>query len=69
MVTNTKAKKSSLQTDYSLEDPIYEQIHLELLSGNLHTPTWLKAYALAEGEDSRAKAKYIELRFERLINE
>jgi hypothetical protein len=51
------------------EDALYEQIGAELESGKPHTPTWLKAFAQANGDDNIAKANYIKLRFSKLMLE
>jgi hypothetical protein len=51
------------------EDEMYEKIGFELDSGQLHTPTWLKAFSQASGDENVAKAAYIKSRIERLTLE
>jgi hypothetical protein len=51
------------------EDELYEKIGSELASGNMHTPTWLKAFAQANGDEKIAKANYIKLRIEKLFSD
>jgi len=51
------------------EDEMYEKIGSELDSGELHVPTWLKAFSQASGDENASKAIYIKLRIERLTLE
>lgn len=51
------------------EDEMYEKIGSELESGELHVPTWLKAFSQASGDENSSKANYIKLRIERLTLE
>lgn len=51
------------------EEAMYEKIGSELDSGKPHTPTWLKAFANANGDERIAKANYIKLRLEKLLIE
>ena len=45
----------------------YEIIGRELEQGTLHTSTWLKAFADADGDNDKAKARYIKLRLASLM--
>lgn len=48
------------------DDTLYEQIADELESGREHRATWTRAYGLCDGDDKKARATYINLRFEAL---
>jgi len=48
------------------EDSLYEQALEELDSNNINKATWAKAFADAEGDDSKARAYYIKRRVENL---
>jgi len=51
------------------EDFLYEQALEELDSDNINKATWAKAFAEAEGEDSKSRAFYIKFRVENLKKE
>lgn len=52
------------ETNLAISDgAIYERIANELETGNTDKATWTKAFALADGDDKQARAKYIKLRF------
>lgn len=53
----------------STEEELYEKIGSELDSGELHRPTWLKAFSQANGDEKIAKASYIKLRLIKLQKE
>ena len=47
-------------------DDIYDAIGKEIEEGKLDRATWTKAFADADGDDAKAKAAYIRLRFVKL---
>jgi hypothetical protein len=55
-------------TDQDIEGVIYERISDELESKTpLDKGVWTKAFAMTGGDDAKARATYINLRFEKLL--
>lgn len=50
-----------------VQERIYDAIGLELEHGPVDRATWTRAFAEAEGNESRAKARYIAIRFARIL--
>ncbi len=49
------------------EDEAYEKIDKEITSGELVRSVWTRAYADADGDESKAKARYIKERFSQIM--
>ena len=50
------------------EDEVYEQIDKELNGGSLVRSLWMRVYAEADGDEAKAKARYIRERASQLTN-
>ena len=48
---------------------LYEQIALEIESQELKQGVWAKAFADADGDEGKARARYIKLRVEQLVED
>ncbi len=60
------ARSSDSTADSSHDSDIYDQVAEEIESDNLISGVWTRAFAEADGDENRAKAIYIKLRFEAL---
>lgn len=55
-----------MTTQYSNEDALFERVALELERGETHAGLWAKAFASADGDESKTKARYITFRVSEL---
>ena len=51
------------------EDEVYEIIDIEINTGQLNRAIWTRAFADADGDESKAKARYIKLRAAQLLGQ
>lgn len=65
--TTKKVQAQMIEGNADIEDMLYERIGNELASGKPDTATWTKSFAQASGDENRAKAIYINLRFNKLM--
>jgi hypothetical protein len=63
----SKEHENYFSENYDLSDDcendIYEKIYCELNGGGVHKATWMKAYSDADGDEGKAKAQYIRIRY------
>lgn len=65
--TNDAAITSEALANKSIEDTIYEKIGQELESNKKDIATWTKAYAESNGDETKARVSYINIRLEKLL--
>lgn len=63
---HSKSTSLSTNADQNFEEEIYERISKEMESNSLDKGIWTKAFAMAGGDDRKARATYINLRFAKL---
>jgi len=65
----TKRTKARFAANQIPDEAYYEQASREIRSGNLREGLWTKAWAQAEGDNTKAQALYVKLRVEAMKSE
>ena len=68
-MTDLKVPKPDELITRQFEEQVYEAVATELAAGVRKEGLWLKAFAEAQGDETRAKALYVRYRAQAMLDE